>query len=60
VRDVDWSTVKKLELLSGGPPCQPFGIGGKKAGQADDRDMWPEARLRPDPGCGPGRRRVVQ
>jgi DNA (cytosine-5)-methyltransferase 1 len=43
VRDVDWSTVKKLELLSGGPPCQPFGIGGKKAGQSDDRDMWPEA-----------------
>jgi DNA (cytosine-5)-methyltransferase 1 len=43
VRDVDWTTIKKLELLSGGPPCQPFGIGGKKAGQADDRDMWPEA-----------------
>ncbi len=43
VREVDWSTIKKLELLSGGPPCQPFGIGGKKAGQADKRDMWPEA-----------------
>ena len=43
VRDVDWTAIKKLELLSGGPPCQPFGIGGKKAGLTDDRDMWPEA-----------------
>ncbi|WP_246710430.1 DNA cytosine methyltransferase [Martelella soudanensis] len=28
---------------SGGPPCQPFGVGGKKLGQEDGRDMWPEA-----------------
>ena len=29
--------------LFGGPPCQPFGIGGKKKGHEDSRDMWPEA-----------------
>lgn len=43
VRDIDWSKLKTLDLVSGGPPCQPFGIGGKKRGQDDHRDMWPEA-----------------
>lgn len=43
VRDIDWSAHTSLDLISGGPPCQPFGIGGKKLGQDDHRDMWPEA-----------------
>ena len=43
VRDVDWRALSKLDVISGGPPCQPFGIGGKKFGQEDRRDMWPEA-----------------
>lgn len=44
VRDIDWSPhAGKLRVVSGGPPCQPFGIGGKKRGHEDDRDMWPEA-----------------
>ena len=43
VRDIDWSLHRGLDLISGGPPCQPFGIGGKKLGQEDGRDMWPEA-----------------
>ncbi len=43
VRDIDWSAHKALDLISGGPPCQPFGIGGKKLGNDDHRDMWPEA-----------------
>jgi DNA (cytosine-5)-methyltransferase 1 len=32
----------KIALVSGGPPCQPFSIGGKHQGQADLRNMWPE------------------
>lgn len=43
VRNIDWSAHRALDLISGGPPCQPFGIGGKKLGQDDHRDMWPEA-----------------
>ncbi|WP_448662824.1 DNA cytosine methyltransferase [Sphingomonas sp. CJ20] len=44
VRDIDWSRhTGTLDIVSGGPPCQPFGIGGKKLGHEDSRDMWPEA-----------------
>ena len=53
VRDVDWSFVKEdVDLLAGGPPCQPFSLGGKAKGEADKRDMFPAytailARLKP-------------
>lgn len=44
IRDVDFSHLEgKLELVTGGPPCQPFSLGGKHKGQDDTRDMWPEA-----------------
>jgi DNA (cytosine-5)-methyltransferase 1 len=32
-----------IAVVSGGPPCQPFSLGGKHRGSADDRDMFPEA-----------------
>lgn len=43
VREINWRKISTLDLISGGPPCQPFGIGGKKLGHDDHRDMWPEA-----------------
>lgn len=44
VRAVDWMAIPgELDLVAGGPPCQPFSIGGKHAGKSDTRDMWPEA-----------------
>ena len=33
----------QIDLVSGGPPCQPFSMGGKHRAQADNRDMFPEA-----------------
>jgi DNA (cytosine-5)-methyltransferase 1 len=32
-----------VEFVSGGPPCQPFSIGGKHQGMDDTRNMFPHA-----------------
>ncbi len=32
-----------VDLVSGGPPCQPFSLGGKHAAYRDSRDLWSEA-----------------
>jgi DNA (cytosine-5)-methyltransferase 1 len=42
-RHVDFSGLSGVDLLSGGPPCQPFSIGGRHLGPRDPRNMWPEA-----------------
>jgi len=41
VRDVCFGQFFGADLVCGGPPCQPFSIGGKSAGPADERDMFP-------------------
>lgn len=41
VRSIDYGEFSSdLDLVSGGPPCQPFSIGGKHRAFNDDRDMF--------------------
>jgi DNA (cytosine-5)-methyltransferase 1 len=33
----------EVDLVAGGPPCQPFSMGGLHKAHSDERDMWSEA-----------------
>lgn len=37
------SPLGDIDLVAGGPPCQPFSLGGVHAGHADGRNMFPAA-----------------
>lgn len=44
VRTASWSGLgMDIDVVAGGPPCQPFSIGGNHRGEKDPRDMWSEA-----------------
>ena len=44
VRTFDLSGLPEgLDLIAGGPPCQPFSMGGKHRAYNDERDMFPAA-----------------
>lgn len=43
VRHVDWTSFNgKVDLVAGGPPCQPFSVAGSQKAHKDVRDMLPE------------------
>lgn len=43
VTGVDWTKMHQgIDLVHGGPPCQPFSVAGRQRGRNDERDMWPQ------------------
>lgn len=44
VKEVSFKKFKgKVSVVAGGPPCQPFSLGGKHRAYDDKRDMFPQA-----------------
>lgn len=46
VRKIDWQSEFKdtsIDIVTGGPPCQPFSMGGLSRSADDPRDMFPAA-----------------
>jgi len=41
VSQASFAKFEGIDLVAGGPPCQPFSIGGKHRGMEDKRDMIP-------------------
>lgn len=43
IRTFSFSGYHDIDIIAGGPPCQPFSLGGKAQGYNDTRDMFPYA-----------------
>jgi DNA (cytosine-5)-methyltransferase 1 len=42
IRGVNFRRWSGVDIVAGGPPCQPFSIGGLRRGREDGRDFLPE------------------
>lgn len=42
IREIEFSEYHGIDLVAGGPPCQPFSVAGKQLANDDSRDMVPE------------------
>ena len=43
IKDFDLERLNNIDVVAGGPPCQPFSLGGKHKADRDSRDMFPYA-----------------
>lgn len=43
IKDFDLDALGDVDVVAGGPPCQPFSLGGKHGADRDSRDMFPHA-----------------
>ena len=44
IKDIDWTTIERPDVICGGYPCQPFSTAGKRQGTDDPRHLWPWVR----------------
>jgi DNA (cytosine-5)-methyltransferase 1 len=42
VQKAAFTAFRGIDVVHGGPPCQPFSIAGKQEGGNDPRNMWPD------------------
>ncbi|WDO13076.1 DNA cytosine methyltransferase [Flavobacterium sp. WW92] len=45
IKETDFSVHRgNIDIVTGGFPCQPYSISGKRKGKDDERHLWPEMR----------------
>jgi len=47
IKELNYETLKakginNIDIITGGYPCQPFSVAGRKKGEQDPRHLWPE------------------
>ena len=42
IKQIDWTTVPAVDIITAGYPCQPFSQAGQRKGENDPRHIWPE------------------